>query len=158
MKWQPFPMLRIAFFFAGGVLLGIYQLDFIPFGLAIGLIVLGSILFFAFRFFSMKNQLASYSGLIGLLVIFLLGYSRLIFFTDSTNENHISKITDPIEAYEAIVRSVPEEKVKSWKVELELVQAKTDHWQPVAGKLLLYISKKNNDGVTWRYGDIILIK
>ncbi len=158
MKWQPFPMLRIAAFFAGGVLLGIYQLDFIPFGLAIGLIVLGSILFFAFRFFSIKNQLAFYSGLIGLFVIFLLGYSRLIFFTDSTNENHISKITDPIEAYEAIVRSVPEEKVKSWKIELELVQAKTDHWQPVAGKLLLYISKKNNDGVTWRYGDIILIK
>src|SRR5258706_1703272 len=159
MKWQPFPMLRIAVFFAGGVLLGIYQPDFIPFGLAIGLGVFGSILFFAFRFFLTKNQLALYSGLSGLLVIFLLGYSRLIFFTDSKKENHISKIPDPIEAYEAIVRSVPEEKVKSWKVELEVVQAKTNHfWKPVTGKLLLYISKKNNDGVTWRYGDIILVK
>src|SRR5258706_9192065 len=159
MKWQPFPMLRIAVFFAGGVLLGIYQPDFIPVGLAIGLGVFGSILFCAFRFFLAKNQLALYSGLSGLLVIFLLGYSRLIFFTDSKKENHISKIPDPIEAYEAIVRSVPEEKVKSWKVELEVVQAKTNHfWKPVTGKLLLYISKKNNDGVTWRYGDIILVK
>ena len=168
MKWQPFPMLRIAGFFTCGVLLGIYQPDFIPFSSIIGLVVSGSILFFVLRFFATKNQFSFYSGLIGLLVIFLFGYSRLLFYTESRNENHISKIAEPIEAYEAIVRSVPEEKIKSWKVELEMVQAKTGRlplsgngqsgWQPIVGKLLLYISKKNINGIDWRYGDRILVE
>src|SRR5258708_14121290 len=125
MKWQPFPMLRIAGFFVGGVLLGIYKPDFIAPGLVVGLISLCSISFFVLRFFSIKNKLTLYSGLTGLSVIFLLGYSRLIFFTDSRNENHISKAKGSIEAYEAIVRSVPEKKTKSWKVEVEIVRVKT---------------------------------
>lgn len=158
MKWQPFPMIRIAGFFTGGVLLGIYQPDLVAFPFAAALIVIISILFLALRFFPKENKLGFYPGLLGLVAIFLLGYSRLLFFTDSRREDHISKVTDAIEAYEAVVRSVPEEKEKSWKIEAEVTKIKTNQWQHVTGKLLLYVSKQNNQGVDWHYGDRILVK
>lgn len=158
MKWQPFPMIRIAGFFTGGVLLGVYQPDLVALPFAATLVVSASVLFLALGFFSKGNKLGFYSGLLGLIAIFFLGYSRLLFFTDSRREDHISKVTDVIEAYDAIVRSVPEEKEKSWKVEVEVTEIKTDRWQPGTGKLLLYISKQNIQGVDWNYGDKILVK
>jgi competence protein ComEC len=157
-RWQPYPMLRIAGIFAGGVLLGIYQADFIPLNFVIGIIIACSILFFAFRYFSSENNFAIYSGVTGLLVVFLLGYSRLLFFTDTRNDNHISKIKEPIEAYEAIVRSVPQEKANSWKIEVEIAKLKSGDWKPATGSLLLYVSKRNSPAIHWHYGDQILIK
>lgn len=142
----------------GGVLLGIYQPDFIPLNIVFGLVVALAILFFILRYFSTENKFALLSGLVGLFAVFFFGYSRLIFFTNSRNENHISKIKEPIEVYEAIVRSVPEEKAKSWKVELEITKIKSVDWKQCTGKLLLYVSKKNNLSINWHYGDKILVK
>jgi len=157
MKWQPFPMIRIAGFFTAGVLLGIYQPNFISVPLAVSIIALAAILFFLVHAFSKENRLSVLSGVFGLAIVFFLGYSRLLLFTESRNENHISKIGEPIEAYEAMVRSVPEEKAKSWKVEMEIAQVKTSDWRPAMGNLILYVSKKNNHLVDWRFGDKILI-
>jgi len=158
MKWQPFPMIRIAGFFSGGVLLGIYQADFIPFPVVTSIIAVFGVLFLAIQYFSNENKLAVYSGVLGLAIVFVLGYSRLLLFTESRNENHISKIPEQIEAYEAIVRNVPEEKAKSWKVEVEVTQGKTSDWKRETGRLLLYISKKNAREIDWQFGDKILVK
>ncbi|HTH56279.1 MAG TPA: ComEC/Rec2 family competence protein [Cyclobacteriaceae bacterium] len=158
MKWQPFPMIRIAGFFTGGVLLGIYQTDIIPLEIAASIVVAAAVLFFCIHFFSKENRNSVYSGFFGLILIFFLGYSRLLLFSDSRNDNHISKIADPIIAYVAVVRSVPEEKAKSWKVEMEVTQAKTSHWTAVTGRLLLYVSKKGGQKLTWHFGDRILVK
>jgi len=158
MKWLPYPMLRIAAFFVSGVLLAIYFPEFIPFNFVVAIISFLSIAFFIVRFISKKNLFSILSGLIGLSVIFFLGYARLLLFTDSRNENHLSKITEPIDAYEAIVRSVPEEKAKSWKVELEVVAVKIGNWKQVTGNLLLYISKNGVPKIDWHYGDKILVK
>src|SRR5437879_10079077 len=151
-------MLRIAGFFVAGVLLGIYQPDFIPLNFVVCLVVALAILFFILRYLSTGNRLALLSGLVGLFVIFFFGYSRLIFFMDSRNKNHISEIKEPIEVYEAIVRSVPEEKAKSWKIEIEITKIKCVDWKRCTGRLLLYVSKKNNPTITWHYGDKILVK
>ncbi|HCW09016.1 MAG TPA: hypothetical protein DGG95_16795 [Cytophagales bacterium] len=155
MKWQPFPMLRIALFFTGGVLLGIYQPDVVSFQTAILFLAAFLISFFISRFIFKSSEF--YNGLFGLLAIFLLGYARLILSTDSRNENHLSKIKDEITVYEGIVRSVPEEKANSWKIEVSLLDVKTETWQPVTGNLLLYISKKGNPKTNWEYGDRILV-
>jgi len=157
-SWKPYPLLRISGFFTGGVLLGVYFPDFIHHRYVFGLILLLTIPFFIIRAFSKQHNYGFYSGMFGLSVILLLGYSRLILFTDSRKENHLSKISQPIEAYEAMVRSVPEQKAKSWKVELEVLRVKTGSWMPVTGKLLLYLSKKNNSTPAWKYGDRILVK
>jgi competence protein ComEC len=158
MKWQPYPMIRISGFFVGGILLGIYQPDLIPIKLVLGIVIASAFLFFTLRFFSIENKFAVYLGIVGLLTIFLLGYTRLFFITESRNENHITTLNGSIEVYEAIVQSVPQEKSKSWKVEIEIIQAKTDRWQLVTGRLLLYVSKKNNRFSTLHYGDRILVK
>ncbi len=168
MKWLPYPMLRIAGFFTSGVLLGIYFPEAIPFKLTPGLIIICVVGFFAVKFYSRENRFGFTLGLLGLAAIFLLGFARLILFTDSRSENHLSKINQPIEAYEAIVRSVPEAKVKSWKIEVEVTSVKANDlpssklrqagWQLAKGKVLLYISKKNFVAANWHYGDKILVK
>ncbi len=158
MKWLPYPMVRIAGFFTGGVLLGIYLPHVFLFKTAVFLIAFFSILFFVLGRNPQKNNFPLLSGLLGLSTIFLLGYVRLTLFTDSNKDNHLSKINSKIEAYEAIVRSVPEEKAKSWKIEIELTYAKAESWQPITGNLVLYVSKNNLPAINWHYGDHILVK
>lgn len=158
MKWQPFPMIRIAGFFTGGVLLGVFQPDLIPLQLAIWAIGLFTILFLLIQIVSKENRFSVYSGAFGLAIIFFLGYSRLLLFTESRGVNHISKISERIVAYEAMVRSVPQEKAKAWKIEIEITQVKTRHWTPATGKVLLYVSKQNSQKIEWHYGDRILVK
>ena len=158
MKWLPYPMLRISGFFTSGVLAGIYFPEIISFKLAIGLVILCAVVFFSVKFYSKENRFGFALGLLGLSAILLMGYVQLLLFTDSRNENHISKIASEIECYEAIVRSVPEEKAKSLKIEIEVVAAKAGGWKQATGKLLLYVSKKNQAAVNWHYGDKILVK
>ncbi len=158
MKWLPYPMVRIAGFFTGGALLGIYFPAIITQKFAVGLTVFLMVAFFVVKLSSEENKFPLLSGLLGLSAIFLLGYVRLMLFTDSNRDNHLSKINEQIEAYEAIVRSVPEEKAKSWKIEIELTCVKTVNWQPARGNLLLYVSKKNFSVAHWQYGDHILVR
>ena len=178
LKWLPYPMVRIAGFFTGGVLLGIYSPEIIPVPLAIGLILLLTVAFFSIKLSSRENRFSFVLGVFGLSIIFLMGYVRLLLFTDSRDESHVSKLRGPIRCYEAIVRSVPEMKAKSWKTEIELTAVKTDDrpslklqqagqpssrlrrasWQPVKGRLMLYISKKNFSPANFHYGDKILVR
>jgi len=167
LRWLPYPMVRIALFFMGGVVYGIYFPEFFPFKVIVALGLLLTAAFFVVKASSKNNKFPLASGLIGLIVIFLLGYARLVLFTHSTYDDHFSKIKSKIEAYEAIVRSVPEEKAKSWKVEIELKSVKGNlttsklretGWQPVTGKLLLYVSKGHLPANNWEYGDHILVK
>jgi len=158
LKWIPYPMLRIAGFFTGGVLSGVYFPVLISFRFAVSLIIFLSVAFFSIRFFLSEKRMMFCSGLLGLMAIFFLGYCRLLLFTNAEDENHLSKIIQPIQAYEAVVRSVPEEKANSWKVEVEITNVKTKQWQPITGKLLLYVSKKEQPSLSWHYGDKILVR
>ena len=168
LKWLPYPMIRIAIFFMAGVLLGIYFPSFVSFKIVTGLLIFCIIGFFALKLYSVENRFPVLLGFLGLSVIFLFGLVRLFLFTDWNNESHLSKIKGEVEAYEAIVRSVPEEKTKSWKIEIEITSAKTSGlpslklrqtgWQPATGKFLLYVSKNNFTPDNFHYGDKILVK
>jgi competence protein ComEC len=158
LKWLPYPMIRITIFFTGGVLLGIYFPTIISFKLIVGLLIFFLSGFFVLKFYSEENRFPTALGFLGLSAVFLLGLVRVFLFTDSRDENHISKIKNEIQAYEAIIKSVPEEKEKSWKMEIEITSAKTMRWQPAKGKLLLYVSKKNFRATSFHYGDKILVK
>jgi competence protein ComEC len=151
-------MVRIAGFFAGGVVTGVLFPAAIPIPAVLALIALFALAFFVLKFSLKENKLPLVIGLLSLAVIFLLGYARLFFFNDLRKANHFSKVRGSIEAYEAIVRSVPEEKEKSWKVEIEVKSVKTSDWKPAVGKLLLYVSKQSVSKISWHYGDRILVK
>jgi len=159
LKWLPYPMIRIAIFFMGGVLLGIYCPTLLSFKLVAALLTFSLIGYFVLKFYSKENRFPVTLGFLGLSSVFLLGLVRVFLFTDTRDENHISRIKGEIVAYEAIIRSVPEEKAKSWKIEIEVIAVKTDTTlQPALGKLLLYISKENFIPPNLHYGDKILVR
>ncbi|MFM9840515.1 MAG: ComEC/Rec2 family competence protein [Cyclobacteriaceae bacterium] len=157
LKWIPYSMVRVAVFFTAGVLAAIYLPDLLSFRLALVISAILVSAYFPCRFFLRGRALNVISGLVGLLAVAFLGYAHLLLKTDSHKANHLLSTQDRIESYSAIVRSSPESKSKSWKVEVEVIAIKTSQWQPIKGKVLLYVSKKGGD-VTWRYGDQIIIQ
>ena len=150
-------MVRIAAFFIAGILLAIYQPDFIPLTAWQVTLPVTALLFLAFEIFTSGNSFGTIKGALGLGLIFLLGYIHLLLQTDSRSEDHLLNSKEPILYYEAIIKSAPEAKANSWKIELELLSAKTDQWHPVKGKVLAYVSKKS-EVLKWRYEDHLLIQ
>jgi len=156
-------MIRITVFFIGGIVLAIYQ----P-GIFSGKAIFLSATILAFLFFVItgrKSELFSFwAGIIGLATIFFLGYARLQGQMVTRHADHLSKVTGHVGFFEAVVRSMPQEKAKSWKIEVELIRVKTtddsitnSHWHPATGKMLLYIAKNNVPEINLRYGDRIIL-
>ena len=144
LKWMPYVMVRIAAFFIAGILLGIYQPDLLTEGSAFS--ALGVLLFFyliGYRFFKRSSSLKLVTGLIGLIAILVAGYVNVLLQTESRSAQHILKMEQPILCYTARIASVPEEKVKSWKILVEVDEVKTKKgWSRKKGKTLIYVSKK----------------
>ena len=158
LKWTPYVMVRIALFFTAGVLVGIYLPVLIEeHVVAVGLWILIPGYFAGFIFFRHRHVIRIYFGFCGLLSVFLFGYLHLLQSTASRSEDHLLSVNEPILYYEAIVRSAPESKSKSWRLEVEVVRVKTNDWMEKNGKVLLYISKKSIDRIPWQYGDHLVI-
>ena len=159
LKWMPYVMVRIAAFFIAGILLGIYQPELLP--EAAAFIVLGALLLFYFigyQFFKKSNSVKLFTGFVGLIAILVAGYLNVLLQTESRNTQHILKLKQPIFYYTGRIANVPEEKIKSWKILLEIEEVQTETgWSHKEGKTLLYVSKKS----TWPdllFGDKIMIK
>lgn len=159
LSWVPFAMVRIVLFLAAGILWGIYYPGIVDDKTLVFFeIVLCGLFFISFFVFRSSRILKSISGVLGLTAVFLFGYLRLHLSTQKGNEDHLLNEKNHIVAYEAIVRSAPESKARSWKIQVEVVQVKTDHWKQASGQVLVYISKKSVDKIPWLYGDRLLIK
>lgn len=159
LSWVPFAMVRIALFFGGGILLAIYQPNLIS-QLGVLYVFLSLSLAYLISYFIFKaNRSAKVvTGFLGLLAIFAFGYFHLQLNTARTQPDHLLYETALVTAYEAVVRSAPESKAKSWKIQVEVVRVKTDQWKEATGKVLVYFSKKSFDHIPWLYGDRLLIK
>jgi len=108
--------------------------------LIIGLLIFCLFGFFALKFYSKENRFP--------LALASLDFRQYFcwdgcdcFVQRFERRNHFSKIKNEIHAYEATAESVPEEKEKSWRIEIEITSVKTTRWQPATGKLLLYVSR-----------------
>lgn len=159
LKWIPYALVRVAAFFIGGVLLGIYWPDVMSARIAIALFF-SFISLFGLSFVSLKKSPLRplVSGTVGLFSIFIAGFINLLLQTETRKSDHLLHSNQPIELYSATVKGMPEEKVKSWKVVVEVEAAKyQDGWHSVSGNVLLYISKKS-EPLTLTYDDRILIE
>jgi competence protein ComEC len=149
-------MVRIAAFLVAGILVAIY------FPSAFGLqqaVILSHILVFVYflitTFFrGRKTGLAS--GLVGLFAISSLGVVLVLIRTGDGDRTLLQSGDEPTKAYLAIVRSSPESKAKSWKVEVEVAAIKSTRWRQSKGRVLLYVSKGIGE-VSWKYGDQLLL-
>ena len=159
LKWIPYVMVRIAAFFIAGILLGIYQPElFTEFAVFIGLGGLLLFYFICYQFFKKSNSVKLFTGFVGLIAILLAGYANVLLQTESRNARHFLKLEQPIFYYTGRIINVPEEKIKSWKILLEVEEVKTETgWIQREGKTLLYVSKKSK----WPdllFGDKIMIE
>ena len=159
LRWTPYTMVRIALFFTSGILLGIYQPELI--NAQVGVLILLTIVpayYIGYLFLRNRHVVRLLTGLVGLIAIFLFGFLHLLYSTGSRSEDHLLTVKEPIQYYEAIVRSAPESKSKSWRMEVEVKKVMTTQWQDRNGKVLLYVSKKSVDKIPWKYGDHILVR
>ena len=157
LKWIPYAMVRITAFFTAGILLAIYFPELISLGWSLGISLSLVGLYFLLPIFTRGRSLHFVSGIVGLTAVLFLGYSKLLINTDSWKGNSLSNFQEPIKMYTATVRSFPQSKAKSWKVEVEITAVKSNEWHPIHSKLLLYVSKKTNE-LDWKYGDRLLLQ
>jgi competence protein ComEC len=151
-------MVRVTLFFIGGIFVGISTPEFLSeqttYAIAFSLFAIYLLLYFGFP----KTKIFSLlSGSVGLALIFVFGYLVLLQNNESRKSNHLINFKDPIEAYEAVVKSTPELKEKSWRIEVQVLRVKSKSWHSVSGNVLLYIARKS-DSLNILYDDVLLIK
>ena len=159
LKWIPYALVRITAFFLGGVLAGIYLPDVVSENTLVILFFVFLLLYFiGFVFLKRSKARPIILGFAGLCSVFIAGYINLLYQTETRKANHLIHSTSPIEMYRARLKATPEDKVKSWKVEV-IVDAirQSKVWHPASGKILLYISKKS-EPTNLQFGDQVLIE
>ena len=138
LKWIPYALVRITAFFLGGVLAGIYLPDVVSENTLVILFFVFLLLYFIGFIFLKKSKARSIIiGFAGLCSVFMAGYINLLYHTETRDPDHLIHSTFPIEMYRARLKAAPEEKVKSWKVEV-IVDALQQNkiWHPASGKVL----------------------
>ncbi|MCU0341030.1 MAG: ComEC family competence protein [Spirosomaceae bacterium] len=103
--------------------------------------------------------------LAGLLLLpqsprYLLGVVTLLLFVGlgwlRTPSPDIPADLEQVTAYKAVVSSLPETRAKTYKIEVEIQQVKTQNqWQSRQGKVLIYLDK---NAPKPHYGEVLLIR
>ncbi len=164
-RWIPYVFVRIVLFFMLGICLGIYYPDILPENY-FQLLFLILVLLYCFlatlawqqKFLTRATALKFYAGFVGLTAVFLAGYLNVLSSTDIRKQDHIIHITAPIEFYKAVVTSSPNEKNRSWKIEVDVEFVKSGgEWIKCQGNIILYCSKENLPA-PFQYGDVLLIQ
>lgn len=113
------------------------------------------------------------AGIGSLLILLGLGWAITWQRTDSNRPDYISHLADTLQTYEGVVAAQPEERAKTYRVELEIRRARWAHrdslnqqktnvesWQPLRGRVIIYLDKASqSDSVTPRpiYGEVWLV-
>lgn len=159
MKWIPYVMVRVAAFYGGGIILGIYRPEFFSETLAAWIFAVLGLLYFVTGL-AVKHRvlLPLLSGFIGLAAVFVGGYLNLLHHTAIRKPYHIGQVKTPIDYYSATVKRVPEEKENSWRMEVAVEEIRTNGlWTQANGNVLVYVSN-NSELPALRFGDQLLIK
>lgn len=157
-KWVPYAMVRITMCLVAGILLAIYQPALLSTKAASVLLL--SLAGLAFIFWLARRRNKKFNTLFGFIsfsALIVFGFVHLQQNTRSNQPHNLIHV-DRVTAYECVVRSATESKSNSWKFYVELVQVKTDAWQPATGKVVVYVSKKTIDRIPWLYGDHLIIQ
>ncbi len=95
-------------------------------------------------------------GLGVMLLLSALGWGSTWLHTPARQPNHIGQLTQPLTAYEGVVTTQPEERTKTYRVELTLRRALVEgRWQPLSGRVITYLDKTNTP--LPRYGEVWLV-
>ncbi len=156
-RWTPFAMVRITAFLASGIVAAILFPSLLPQNVAILLIAVCTVSYLILVWRLDPAHQGIIVGCIGLTAVTLMGYELVGMRTPANRASHFMNSVHPIQSYVAAVRSVPEAKAKSWKIEIEVQAIKTKSWLPAEGKVMLYVARDSLP-MNWKYGDRILVK
>ena len=115
-------------------------------------------------------------GIGGLLLLFALGWAITYQRTARNRPDNIVHRTDTLRAYEGVVATQPEERAKTYRVELEIrrgsykkgpaaldsglislagMSNRQTNWQPLSGRVIIYLDKTGSPRP--RYGEVWLV-
>jgi competence protein ComEC len=137
-RWMPYAMVRITLFFVAGIGVAILW----PGIFGIEWVIAGTVCYIVLHRYS-------FGGAVGLIVIFLFGYTRTEIHTAKNNPDHLINHSS-VDYYKAIVTRYAEEKQNSWKLEASIKGVYT-------GNVVLYLDKKDFDQ-PYSYGDVLLVR
>ncbi len=96
------------------------------------------------------------SGMGVLLLLGSAGWFTAYSHTASNRTDNISHLTELPDAYEAVVDNLPEERAKTYRVELSLRQGRVvGQYQPMSGRVIVYLDKTGS--LIPRYGEVWLV-
>ena len=110
-------------------------------------------------------------GIGGLLLLMAFGWAITYQRTVSNRHDNIIHVADTLQAYEGVVSAQPEERAKTYRVELEIRRARfvvhdeqnhkkdtrqqTTSWQPLSGRVIVYLDKADQKMPC--YGEVWLV-
>ncbi|MBD2754042.1 ComEC/Rec2 family competence protein [Spirosoma validum] len=104
-------------------------------------------------------QLTSGTG--GLLILVTLGWAITYQRTASNRSDNLVHLADTLRAYEGVVSAQPEERAKTYRVELEIRRGEwkndqsINQWRPLSGRVIVYLDKA--DQAMPKYGEVWLV-
>ena len=175
MKGQPFVRFVIAFI--AGILMYVQFPDWTAFPIMLFVVGIGLLVWGLIRPKSKSGRPASVVGGIGgLVALVALGWGITYQHTDFNRPDNISHLTDTLRAYEGVVAAQPEERAKTYRVELEIrrgswqTNGPAGKWHPLSGRVIVYLDKASTPADTTagaaqqqatvarpRYGDVWLV-
>ena len=165
MKGQPF--VRYAAALIAGIVCYVTASDWYELPI-VALVVGGSLLAWGFarRSGNIVKPVQAASGIGGLLILVALGWGITYQHTASNRPDNLVNLADTLQAYEGVVATQPEERAKTYRVELEIRRGGWQknqapvRWQPLSGRIIVYLDKTNQSmpGVARpRYGEVWLV-
>ncbi|GAB3545667.1 ComEC/Rec2 family competence protein [Spirosoma fluminis] len=166
MKGHPF--VRYAAGLSGGIVLYACLPDLWLMPLVI--LLVGSILFIRGVVATTNNAIKPIQtgqGLGVLLLLAALGWVATYARTASNQRDNLLHVADTLQAYEGVVAAQPEERAKTYRVELAVRRGKfagfldkdepgrSAVWQPLSGRVIVYLDKSNV--AMPRYGEVWLV-
>ncbi|GAB4052715.1 ComEC/Rec2 family competence protein [Spirosoma litoris] len=167
MKGQPF--VRYVTALIAGIILYTFlpELPVLPLGgLVLGLIML--VWGFVQTSGKATKPVQLSQGVGGLIILAALGWAITYQRTASNRPDNISHVADTLRAYEGVVAAQPEERAKTYRVELEIrramfrttdrqneLQPETRTWKPLSGRVIVYLDKAGQQRP--QYGEVWLV-
>ncbi|OIN61154.1 ComEC/Rec2 family competence protein [Arsenicibacter rosenii] len=116
--------------------------------------LIGSIGLFAFLqgLIPLKNRSVTqnklFQGFGALILFFTLGWYTTWMHDERNTPTHLTRQTDSLVAYEAVITGQPEARARSYRVLLSLSRGKTaSGWRPVSGAIIAYLDKATAAGI-----------
>lgn len=140
--WNETPALRIALFFISGIITGYYLSLNLSDGI-LYLILASILLVWLFSFFIKSNwKRTKFQSQWSFISVFILGF--LLLNIKNNNQNQMIQIFSTPENYQVLaqIETLPEEKEKTYKVDLRIISLKTaDTTLYIPHKSIAYFSK-----------------